>query len=173
MKNKINLIILFIFLSFCFVIFYKSLNNSNTYLPKISNKKDIPNFKAKDFNSSNYVSSEKVFEEDSFYIVNIWASWCVPCRKEHIFLMELSTNKSVKLIGLNYRDNFNNAKKFINELGNPYAQILIDDKGALGVEFGAYGVPETFLIDKEKKIIKKFVGPINQEIVRDIKLIIK
>jgi cytochrome c biogenesis protein CcmG/thiol:disulfide interchange protein DsbE len=77
------------------------------------------------------------------------------------------------LIGLNYRDNLNNAKKFIDELGNPYARILIDKDGTLGVEFGAYGVPETFLIDRNKDIIKKFVGPINQEIVNEIKSIIK
>tara|TARA_B110000444_G_scaffold217283_1_gene216207 strand:- start:126 stop:647 length:522 start_codon:yes stop_codon:yes gene_type:complete len=173
MKNKLILSITIIFLSFCFIIFYKGLNTSNTYLPKISNKKDIPNFKAKDFNSSNYVSSEKVFEEDSFYIVNIWASWCVPCRTEHPLLMQLSKNKSIKLIGLNYRDNFDNAKKFINVFGNPYSRILIDKDGTLGVEFGAYGVPETFLISKNKYIIKKFIGPINQEIVNEIKLIIK
>ena len=173
MKNKLILSITIIFLSFCFIIFYKGLNTSNTYLPKISNKKDIPNFKAKDFNSSNYVSSEKVFEEDSFYIVNIWASWCVPCRTEHPLLMQLSKNKSIKLIGLNYRDNFDNAKKFINVFGNPYSRILIDKDGTLGVEFGAYGVPETFLIDKNKDIIKKFVGPINEEIVEEIKLMIK
>ena len=87
--------------------------------------------------------------------------------------MQLSKNQSIKLIGLNYSDNFNNAKKFIDDLGNPYSRILIDKDGILGVEFGAYGVPETFLIDKNKDIIKKFVGPINQEIVNEIKLIIK
>ena len=69
--------------------------------------------------------------------------------------------------------NFNNAKKFIDDFGNPYSRILIDKDGILGVEFGAYGVPETFLVDKNKDIIKKFVGPINQEIVNEIKLIIK
>ena len=74
---------------------------------------------------------------------------------------------------MNYRDNLNNAKKFIDELGNPYSQILIDNDGILSVEFGAYGVPETFLIDKNRKIIKKFIGPINKEIVEEIKLIIK
>jgi len=87
--------------------------------------------------------------------------------------MQLSKNQSIKLIGLNYRDNFNNAKKFIDDFGNPYSRILIDKDGTLGVEFGAYGVPETFLIDRKKFIIKKFVGPINQEIVNEIKSIIK
>jgi cytochrome c biogenesis protein CcmG/thiol:disulfide interchange protein DsbE len=87
--------------------------------------------------------------------------------------MELSKIQSVKLIGLNYRDNLNNAKDFINEFGNPYSQIIIDNEGTLSVEFGAYGVPETLIIDKDKKIIKKFIGPINKEIVEEIKLIIK
>ena len=173
MKNKSSLFIIITVLSFCFVIFYKGLNNSNTYAPKIKDKKNIPIFEAKDFNSSAYLNSEKIFEEDVFYIVNIWASWCVPCRIEHPLLMELSKNQSVKLIGLNYRDNINNAKKFINEFGNPYSQIIVDNEGTLSVEFGAYGVPETFIIDKNKKIIRKFIGPINKEIVEEIKLIIK
>jgi len=159
--------------SFCFIVFYKGLNNSNTYIPKISDKKNIPIFEAKDFNSSAYLKSKKIFEEDIFYIVNIWASWCVPCRTEHPLLMKLSKNQSIKLIGLNYKDNLNNAKKFIDEFGNPYSQIIIDNDGTLSVEFGAYGVPETFIIDKNKMIIKKFIGPIDKKTVEEIKLIIK
>ena len=173
MKNKFSLFIIIIFLSFCFFIFYKGLNNSNIYTPKIKDKKNIPIFEAKDFNSNIYINSEKIFEEDIFYIVNIWASWCIPCRTEHSLLMGLSKNQTVKLIGLNYRDNLNNAKNFINEFGNPYSQIIIDYDGTLSVEFGAYGVPETFIIDKNKIIIKKFIGPINKKIVEEIKLIIK
>ena len=173
MKNKFILPIVIISISFCFIVFYKGLNNSNTYIPQISDKKDIPIFEAKDFNSNADLSSEKIFEEDIFYIVNIWASWCVPCRTEHPLLMKLSKNQTVKLVGLNYKDNLNNAKDFINEFGNPYSQIIIDNDGTLSIEFGAYGVPETFIIDRHKKIIKKFVGPINQEIVDKIKLIIK
>jgi len=173
MKNKYKAIIFFLFFIFCFVVFYKGLNNPNTYTPNIKVEKNIPLFKAKDFNSNNYINSEKIFEENKYYIVNIWASWCVPCIKEHPLLMELSTNQSIKIIGLNYRDNLSNAKKFINEFGNPYTQILIDSDGTLGVEFGAYGVPETLIIDKNKKIIKKFVGPINEEILQEIKSIIK
>ena len=173
MKNKIAPIILFTFLTFCFVVFYKGLNNSNTYTPNTNHEKNIPTFKAEDFNSNVYLDSKNIFGENTYYIVNIWASWCVPCIKEHPLLMKLSTNQSIKIIGLNYRDNLNNAKKFINEFGNPYTQILIDSDGTLGVEFGAYGVPETLIIDKNKKIIKKFVGPINEEIVQEIKSIIK
>jgi len=173
MKNNFSLFAIIIFLSFCFVIFYKGLNNPNIYSPKINDKKDLPIFEAKDFNSSFYLNSEKIFEEDIFYIINIWASWCVPCRIEHPLLMKLSKNQSIKLIGLNYKDNSNNAKAFINKFGNPYSQIIIDNDGTLSVEFGAYGVPETFIINKNKMIIKKFVGPINQKILNEIELIIK
>ena len=173
MKNKITLLTIFIFLIFCFIIFYSGLNNSNTYAPKIDDKKNIPSFTAKDFNSNIYLNSEKIFDEDIFYIVNIWASWCVPCRHEHPLLMTLSKNQSIKLVGINYRDNLDNAKNFISTLGNPYSKILTDNDGTLSVEFGVYGVPETFIIDKNKVIIKKFVGPINKKNLKEIKLIIK
>ena len=173
MKNKFSLFIIIAFLCFCFVVFYKGLNNSNTYTPNTNHEKNIPTSKAEDFNSNVYLDSKNIFGEDIYYIVNIWASWCMPCRKEHPLLMKLSKSKSIKLIGLNYKDNPNNAKKFINDFGNPYSQILIDKEGILSIEFGAYGVPETFLIDKNKNIIKKFVGPINETIVEEIKKTIK
>ena len=79
----------------------------------------------------------------------------------------------MKLVGINYKDKMKKAKDFINEFGNPYSQIISDVDGSLSVEFGAYGVPETFLIDKNKIIIKKFIGPINEEIVEEIKLATK
>ena len=173
MKNKFSLFFIIIFLIFCFVIFYKGLNNPNIYKPKIKDKKNIPIFEAKNFDSNTYINSGNIFKEDIFYILNIWASWCVPCRTEHPLLMELSKNQSVKLVGLNYKDNLINAKNFINKFGNPYSKIIIDSDGTLSVEFGAYGIPETFIIDKNKKIIKKFIGTINKEIVEEIKIIIK
>ena len=173
MKNKFSIFVIAIFLTFCFIIFYKGLSISTTYSPKVNEKKNIPTFRVKDFNSNDYVNSDKIFEDNVFYIVNIWASWCIPCRKEHPLLMELSEDQSIKLVGLNYKDNSKNAKEFIKNFGNPYSQILIDNDGTLSVEFGAYGVPETFLIDKNKKIIDKFIGPINQEILKKIKLAIR
>ena len=173
MKNKFSIFAIVIFLTFCFIIFYKGLSIPTAYTPKVNEKKRIPTFIVKDFNSNDYVNSDKIFEDNVFYIVNIWASWCIPCRKEHPLLMELSEDQSIKLVGLNYKDNSDNAKEFIKNFGNPYSQILIDNDGTLSVEFGAYGVPETFLIDKNKKIIDKFIGPINQEILKKIKLAIR
>ena len=106
-------------------------------------------------------------------VVNIFASWCLPCRVEHPLWMEVSKNENFSLFGINYKDTPINASDWLNEFGNPYSQIIIDNDGTLSVEFGAYGVPETFLIDKNKNIIRKFVGPIDQAILEEIKLTIR
>ena len=77
------------------------------------------------------------------------------------------------IVGLNYKDKPINAKKFLNEFGNPYSTILLDTDGTISIELGAYGVPETFLINDEKKIIKKIIGPINKQLINEINLMIK
>ena len=87
--------------------------------------------------------------------------------------MELSKNTSIKIIGLNYKDSLINAKKFINSMGNPYSNILVDNDGVISIELGAYGIPETLVIDKNKIILKKFVGPLNHQSLKEIKLLIK
>jgi len=87
--------------------------------------------------------------------------------------MQLSSNPSVRIIGLNYKDELTNAKKFINEMGNPYSEILIDNDGTISIELGAYGIPETFIIDKNKIILKKFVGPINDQSLKEIESLLK
>jgi|TARA_A100001011_G_scaffold231725_1_gene239720 cytochrome c biogenesis protein CcmG/thiol:disulfide interchange protein DsbE len=173
MKNKFIFIIITIFFISCFYVFYKGLNQSNIYIPQTMKEKNLPIFVAKDFYLGNEIDSREIFKDKSFYIINIWASWCLPCKKEHSILMKLSESKSIKLIGLNYKDNLENAKKFLLELGNPYSYILIDQEGIVAVEFGAYGIPETYIVDKDKKIIKKFIGPLNNNSLKEIKLITK
>ena len=106
--------------------------------------------------------------ENKFYLVNIWASWCVPCKDEHAFLMNLSKQKNIKIIGINYKDKNKNAINFLKELSSPYQTVLLDLDGTLAIEWGAYGVPETFLI-YNKKIIKKFIGPLNQDSLFELK----
>ena len=104
--------------------------------------------------------------------MNIWASWCAPCRDEHPFLLNLGKQDNLEIIGLNYKDNTENAKKFLKELNNPYKVILTDKDGIIAIEWGAYGVPETFLI-YDKKIIKKYIGPLNLNSLLEIKELIK
>ena len=173
MKNKILLFTIVLFLIFCFIILFKSLNNSNIYVPKTVSEKTLVNFNSKNFFSEVEISSDQIFVGNEFYILNIWSSWCSPCRDEHPKLMQLSKNSSVKLIGLNYKDNPKNAKKFIDILGNPYSMIIIDENGTISIGLGAYGVPETFIINKDKKIIKKFIGPLSEESIKEINLILK
>ena len=123
--------------------------------------------------SENKISSDQIFVDSEFYVLNIWSSWCVPCRAEHPKLMQLSKNKSLKLIGLNYKDNPKNAKKFIDEFGNPYFMIITDKNGIISIDLGAIGVPETFIINKDKKIIKRFLGSLNEKSLKEINLILK
>jgi len=168
MKFKIYPALLTIFFIIIFFVFYKGLQNSNIYTPPADLKKNIPSFKAKVFLTNEKISSEQIFKGDKFYLMNIWASWCVPCRDEHPLLMILSTQKNIKIIGLNYKDNKEKAKIFLKELNNPYDKILFDENGTLAIEWGAYGVPESFLIHKNK-IIKKIIGPLNEDLLLEIK----
>ena len=173
MKNKILIILIIFFFIFCFIVLFKGLNNSNIYIPKLKSEKLLINFKSKELFSEIEISSDKLFIDSDFYILNIWSSWCLPCRDEHKFLMQLNKNSSLMIVGLNYKDKPINAKKFLNELGNPYSTILLDTDGTISIELGAYGVPETFLINDEKKIIKKIIGPINEQLINEINLMIK
>ena len=97
------------------------------------------------------------------YLLNVWASWCVACRQEHPLLNELSRRKAVPIIGLNYKDKREEALQWIGKLGNPYELSLTDQDGRLGIDLGVYGVPETFVIDKQGIIRYKQIGPITPE----------
>jgi len=172
MKIKIFPTFLIISLLIIFIIFYKGLQNPNIYTPNTNIEKNIPIFETKIFDSEDTVNSKNFFLENKFYLLNIWASWCVPCRNEHSFLISLSKKRDIEIIGLNYKDNIKNAKNFIRELGNPYSVIFSDLDGTISIEWGAYGVPETFLI-YDKKIIKKIIGPINDDSFAEIEKMIK
>ena len=129
MKDKLIPSIIIISFITIFLIFYKGLQETNIYTPKSEIKKDIPIFSSVKFDSKENVSSSEIFNSNKFYLLNIWASWCVPCKQEHAYLMRLSESDQVTLIGLNYKDNFNNAQNFLKKLGNPYEKILLDEDG--------------------------------------------
>ena len=172
MKNKIFLSISILIFIMIFGVFYKGLNKNNIYTPKVELNKKIPNYSSKLLQSEKLINYSEVFDSESFYLLNIWSSWCVPCREEHHLLMDLSKNQNIKLIGLNYKDNKKNAQKFLNELGNPFKKILVDTKGIQAIEWGAFGVPESFLIFKNE-IVKKFIGPLDMNLLNEIKSIIQ
>ena len=172
MRKKLILFFIFLIFIFIFAVFYRGLNDSNIYTPNLIKKSDIPVFNAKDFYSNESINSLNIFNSDKTYLLNIWSSWCVPCRQEHKFLKILSEETKVNLIGINYKDNKKNAQNFLNELGNPYDKIFVDLKGTISIEWGAYGVPESYLI-LNNKVIKKYIGPLNQQLINEIKLFTK
>ena len=101
------------------------------------------------------------------WLLNVWASWCVACRQEHPLLVELSKTGQVKLYGLNYKDKRDDALGWLNNFGNPYLKSMSDTDGLVGIDYGVYGVPETFVIDKQGVIRYKQIGPVTPESLRD------
>ena len=172
MKSKFIPLTLILIFSITFVIFFKGLKNSNIYTPDTNLKKEVPPFELKSFENNSIVITEKIFKDNNYYFMNIWASWCIPCKEEHKFLMELKKDDKIELIGFNYKDNFKNASSFLKDLGNPYNKIVSDKDGTASIEWGAYGVPESFLV-YQNKIIKRFIGPINNEDLLEIQKIIR
>jgi cytochrome c biogenesis protein CcmG/thiol:disulfide interchange protein DsbE len=96
-------------------------------------------------------------------LVNVWASWCVPCHDEAPILMQLAEDKRIRIVGINYKDQPDNARRFIGRYGNPFAAVGADANGRASIDWGVYGVPETFVVDRAGRIAHKLVGPITPE----------
>jgi cytochrome c biogenesis protein CcmG, thiol:disulfide interchange protein DsbE len=96
-------------------------------------------------------------------LVNVWASWCVPCHDEVPFLDQLAKDKRFQLVGINYKDSSDNARRFLNRYGNPFTATGSDDNGRTSIDWGVYGVPETFVVGRDGRIAYKLVGPINAD----------
>jgi len=98
------------------------------------------------------------------YVLNVWASWCLPCRQEHEALLAISREKAVPIIGLDYMDDRNKAKMLLEQLGNPYTAVPFDKDGRTAIDWGVYGAPETYLVNAKGQIVFKFISPMTQEI---------
>ena len=170
--KKINYILISILFSFLFIILYFSLGNQRVYDTKDLIGKKISEVEINLFQSSDTINT-KEFIKNEFTILNFWASWCGPCRKEHPNLVRLSKIKNLKIIGINFKDDKENAKSFLKENGNPFHILTEDKDGKNSVNFGVYGIPETILIDSELKILKKYIGPLNIKEVNEIRKIVK
>ncbi len=98
-------------------------------------------------------------------LVNFWASWCAPCRVEHPTLTALAQERGLTIYGVNYKDQPDAAVEFLQELGNPYKAVGVDPQGRAGIEWGLYGVPETFVVDGDGRIVERFAGPVTQRVL--------
>ena len=169
MKNNIKFFFILFSIIIVFVIFLKGLELTNDYSNKNINSKINFDFNAKKLLKNEEVNIKDLIDQHNLFIVNIWASWCVPCKDEHKYLMKLK-KMNINIVGINYKDDIKNAKEFLNLFGNPYSEIIVDNDGTKSIEFGAIGVPETILVDrKSKTIIKKYIGPINEKSIMEIK----
>ena len=173
MKKNIFYLSILLFFIFIFTIFYIGLDKPNLYKPEEVKNKNIEEFISTELFSNKQFNSKEIIENNNFTLINIWSSWCAPCRSEHSILMNLSKKTNLNIVGLNYKDKKNNAIKFLEELGNPFSKNLIDPDGIISISLGAYGVPESFLLNKKSKIIKKYIGPLTSENISEIIKIIQ
>jgi cytochrome c biogenesis protein CcmG/thiol:disulfide interchange protein DsbE len=167
MKNKYKIIILGITIVIIFILFLRVLNSNKTYQPNQMIGKKIPEFILENLLNKNPKLDSNILSGKDFIVLNIWASWCIPCRIEHPFLMDLKDKNQIDIIGLNYKDESGNAKNFLKKYGNPFSLIGVDKKGEVAIQLGAYGVPETYVL-KKGKIIFKHIGPLNGDTVNKI-----
>ncbi len=162
MRRFLPLIILLgVIILFLFGTFKKNTRVIPT--PLIGQEVPLLGLKVKfyeDFEDNNLV---EILKSGKIKIINFWASWCLPCEVEHPILMGLSKKSDFIIIGVNYKDTEEGSTRFLNEKGNPYDLVVIDDEGMMGIEMGLTGVPETFVVNEEGKIIYRIVGPINNE----------
>tara|TARA_B110000459_G_scaffold107405_1_gene119263 strand:+ start:51 stop:566 length:516 start_codon:yes stop_codon:yes gene_type:complete len=171
MKKQFKIFLFVSIIVIFFVIFYHSLKANNKNNPNVMLNKVLPTIELTSFTNSNLKQVMPIINKDKYYLINIWSSWCVPCREEHPILMKLK-NK-IKIYGINYKDKKTNATAFLNKLGNPFYFTGSDKDGSVSIEIGAYGIPETYVVNSQGLIIFKHVGPLNKKIYLRISEIIK
>jgi len=172
-KSSIFSLIIFILLIIFFFVFKSSLQKEKIYSPKVSDNSIFTDFEVQTLVGEKIINFENVLSGKNFYLINIWSSWCEPCMDESDKLLELKNDTTIMMIGINYKDKKKNALNFIKLYGNPFDKIFVDKQGTISINFGAYGVPESFLINDDNKVLKKYIGPLNDEDVYEIKKIIK
>ena len=156
---------------FILLIFFLALERENQYTTKNLVGKKIQDFELKSLNQENFINQESLIG-NNYTLINFWASWCAPCREENSALIEIKNQLGLKILGINFKDKKNHAKNFLKDYGNPYYTIGVDKDGTTSVNFGVFGIPESILIDKNFIILKKFIGPIEEEDFMEIKNII-
>ena len=171
MKKQL-LILPSIFLLILLIFFYLLIIDRNpSELPSILLNKNVPKFETESLLKEKKFVSSDVFGEE-IKLVNFFATWCKPCRDEHNYVKKFSNQEGIEVIGINYKDNKQKTIEWLKELGNPYSNIAVDRNGKIAIDWGVYGIPETFVVNSKGIIKYRHVGPITKKIYKKINLII-
>lgn len=145
---------------------WKGLKNDPHQLSSARIGKSVVEFSYPSLIHDNQPVTQKQFS-GQISLLNIWATWCITCHAEHPILMDIARTKKIILYGLNYKDDRLAAKQWLEKYGNPYKDVVSDEQGKLAIDFGVYGTPETFVIDKQGIIRYKHIGPITPDVWKD------
>ncbi len=168
-------LLIFPFIGFFLILlifFYLLIIERNpSELPSTLINKKAPKFEAESLlRKDKFISSKEISNNTT--LVNFFATWCKPCRDEHNYITNLSNKSKLKIIGINYKDDSKKTIKWLKELGNPYSNIAIDNNGRIAIDWGVYGIPETFIVSPSGIIKYRLVGPITEETYQKINSII-
>ena len=173
MKKKLLIIPSILFLSILLTFFYLLIiERDPSAIPSNLLDKNIPKFETESLLRKERFISSKEFGNE-IILVNFFATWCLPCRDEHIYIKRFSNEKGIRVIGINYKDRSDNAVEWLKNLGNPYSDVPIDKNGRIAIDWGVYGIPETFIVNSKGIIKYRHVGPITKKIYKKINLLIK
>jgi len=157
-----SILLLIILLTFFYLLL---IDRNPLELPSNLINKKVPDFESKDLlKKENFISSEEFGNE--IILVNFFATWCKPCRDEHNFIKRFADEKRVRIIGINYKDNSDKTIEWLKNLGNPYSNVPIDKDGRIAIDWGVYGIPETFVVNSEGIIKYRHVGPVTKKNIR-------
>ena len=173
MKKQLLIAPTILFLFILLTLFYLLIIERNpSEVPSNLLNKKVPKFETESLLKNEiFVSSQEFGNE--IILVNFFATWCKPCRDEHAYIKRFANEKGLKIIGINYKDNPEKAVQWLNSLGNPYKIVPIDKKGRIAIDWGVYGIPETFIVNSRGIIKYRHVGPVNKKIYKEINLLIK
>ncbi len=153
----------FIIFAFIFILLLRGLSLHPNVISSPLIGKPAPSFQLPSLSNAKKIVTNKDFL-GHVTLFNVWATWCYACAEEHSFILQLAKNQQVNFYGLNYKDNRLAAKKWLQNNGNPYHVVAVDESGKTAIDWGVYGAPETFVLDKKGIIRYKQIGPIDAEV---------
>ena len=173
MKKQLLIIPSIFFLLILLVFFYLLMIDRNpSELPSTLLDKNVPKFETESLLKEEKFISSEIFGK-KITLVNFFATWCKPCRDEHKYIKDFSEKKRARIIGINYKDSPKKTKDWLKNMGNPYSDIPIDKNGRIAIDWGVYGIPETFIVSSKGIIKYRHVGPITKKIYKKINLLIE